>query len=122
MVQLNSGVNKNARWSNMSAVNQFPLAAKLMQSLAKGRICRAKWHTKDGSLREARIRLFSKDGFTYEDRVLENPVAHLGKYITCEDIDKKKESGDSKGGWINIAFERLVEVQADGELHTVDLS
>ena len=91
-----------------------PLADKLMTALSKGRICRVSWITNEGKYREvARCKLWTKSGITFWPFVQANPVIHKGKYITCEDLDKKWCTGDTEG-WVNINVERIVSVKVNG--------
>lgn len=83
----------------------------LMKPLLQGRICKVTWKTNMGIIRTARIRLWSKSGITYFPRVMDNPVAHLPEYVTCEDLDKKAKYGRNNG-WVNINCSQLIEVKA----------
>lgn len=110
--------------SNKALVKSFckqsynPLALQLMEGLSKGKVCRAKWIMKDGGVREANLRLWSKSGITYYPEVRENPVIHTGKYITCEDISKKALTGGCNKGWVNVTIDSLTEVKVEGVVST----
>lgn len=96
-----------------------PQAAKnktlLMKPLLTGRICRVKWITNDGRVREGNMKLWNKKGITNYPFVEANPVAHLPEYVTCIDMKKQMLNGDTKG-WVNIASQNIIEVKARGIL------
>ena len=89
--------------------------AILMKPLLTGRICRVKWITNDGRIREANVKLWNKKGITYWPLVLNNPCAHLPQYLTCIDIDKQRKFGDTNG-WVNVNCNQILEVKARGIL------
>jgi len=89
--------------------------AILMAPLLTGRICRVKWITNDGRVREGNMKLWNKKGITYWPTVLDNPIAHLPEYVTCIDIAKQSKMGDTNG-WCNINCSSIIEVKARGIL------
>lgn len=89
--------------------------ALLMAPLLTGRICRVKWITNDGRVREGNMKLWNKKGITYWPTVLYNPCSRLPEYVTCIDTSKQAKFGDLNG-WVNINTNRLIEVKARGIL------
>ena len=91
--------------------NEIILALKAY--LALGRIASVVFEKKDGSLREATVRLWKEAALTSGDRndVKANPTANNPNMLTCYDIANEK--------WINVNVSKLVKAKFDNKEYVV---
>lgn len=96
---------------NILATQEIVMA--LRTYLALGRIASVVFEKKDGSLREATVRLWKEAALTSGDRndVKPNPVAKNPNMLTCYDVGNEK--------WININVTKLVKAKFNNEEYSL---